>query len=60
VRDSVWLTWSWWIKGQKGSDKVDVEVGDCEDERSGWADRKGGGSVWMTVRQKSRGVECHV
>jgi hypothetical protein len=27
-------------KGE-GSGKVDVEAGDCEDEKSGWADREG-------------------
>jgi hypothetical protein len=29
-------------KGE-GSGEVDAEVGDCEDIRSGWADRKGEG-----------------
>jgi hypothetical protein len=31
----------------KGSDKVDAETGDLEKERSGWADRKGGGREVM-------------
>jgi hypothetical protein len=52
--------------GRLCNDARMTRLGDCDDERSRWADSKGGGlevssknSVWMTVRQKGRGAKGH-
>jgi hypothetical protein len=49
----------------KGSGQVVAETGVCEDERSSWAERKGGGLEVRKQsvddnRKKSRRVEGHV
>jgi hypothetical protein len=51
-------------KGE-GSGNVGAEASDCEDERSGWDERKGEGRksigrVLMTVREEGRGAEGHL